>query len=309
MKKLAILSALVCVGPAHASFELLLAADSNSGKILRFDGLTGASFGSFGFGSNLKSITTHKASNTCWALYGSTVRRFNYNTGAYLGEFNVQPSTVSIHMDFNGGMLYAPNNTPNVTFYDSTGLPSSSLLTNPWNAGAAVSHVHQFTDGTFAGGYMTLEATPASGYQVYIFSPTFAPFTFYFGGLTGARPAISPIGGLAEGLVWINAGQLYGFGGFGGGVSFLPEASLTAPVSLAPAHHGYFVGGKNATTPTTGMIHHYSTTNQYLYGFSTGANTNIVALSAINAPEPAGLAALGVGILAVLARKRRHRVS
>ena len=112
MKSTLFVLALLGSSLANASFEIVLAVDFIGGKIDRFDGISGTSFGSFGAGSLGNSATTCMDIDrkTGLAYIGAnltTVQVWNYNTGEFNSSFFVGGAgrIRGIYIDNSGNLL------------------------------------------------------------------------------------------------------------------------------------------------------------------------------------------------------------
>ncbi len=284
---------------AHGSFELMLVGNSVNGTIQRYDAESGTYFGSFGFGTGLKTVTLDRTTNTAFALYAGVVRRFNYNTGSYLGEFSVPANAAGLLAASNQTDFFVSAGTSILRYDVSSGASLGTFSTTPVDVSTLIEYN---PGGSFPAYLLALVSDPSSGNDLFRISAAGAVSGYYSGG-TGARTTLTRTGGASR-FAWTRGFFHFNVDGQGAGAG----QNLTGIVSAtgsAPAHFGYYFAGQNTTTTTVGTIQHYSTTGTLLRSFNTQPNTTVAGVATVIAPEPIALAPLAMGCI-ILMRRRRN---
>ncbi len=314
MKRTLITAALVAATapPVWASFELVMVVDqgdaNNVARIHRFDGVTGSAFGTFGTGDSIGASNIALDQNAGRAFVNSystqDTKTWNYNTGLLVDACdNPGPGQGLVYDSKTKRLGYA--NADGIDHYATSG----SALTSVNSINGGLLWLTQATDGTFYGG-----AGNGSIYRVNSF--------------TSSAPLIGSVSANAVPLSWGHAAYGRNLSGNGmilasdpagssnklrvitlsGPNAVLGGTSLTFPgfttiISVAPAHVGFYVLGKNVQAVATLQ---YLTPNLQLgRSFSLPNVKGPADLAVVNAPEPAGLVALGIGAAALIRRRRR----
>lgn len=298
------LLAAALVGAAHASYELMLVADSGTNSIHRFDASSGAYLGSFGAGrfSALTSIAVNASTGMCYVsdFNRGTISEFDYSNGLLMNEFLVY------------GTSGAPRNVAVLPTGDLLVAGQSGLV----RLSTYGSLVRTYATGAYAGcGYSP------DGYAYGVdASSTLRRYNASSGALSG----VTTLPSISISFYWQMA--------FSGPVGYLADPdhqgvrSLTSanpPVSanlyLTPTvdkpralafGHGptLYVAGVNAANSAQGIVQTYSTVSGSMYqtvSFGQSQLKNPMSIAVVVAPEPSSIAALGLGALLILRRKRK----
>lgn len=316
MKSIAVLAGVLVVGYAHASFDLGLLPDA-SGGIRRVDLQTGAMFGKFGGITQYSTALGTFGSKRAWGFQKDYNKAylFDYSTG------EVQLETLS-----NGGGV------PRSLSMDSSTIVESN---NPYLyrfGYSNLSYINGFSG--YNNGYRFAElsstqslywALGGSTATVQMINPTTGATVGTATSLTG----MAAVGDL-EIIPWSSAGANYVVGVgrdnsnnvklYYGSVNSsnatlnmsttLTGFSSTDLPTIVKAHNGFYVIGRDATNPTTTTrvqefdnIITYSLRNEYTLAYQSP--TGYFDGSTILAPEPGSWAALGLGAMALLRRRRK----
>ncbi|MCE9559206.1 MAG: PEP-CTERM sorting domain-containing protein [Armatimonadetes bacterium] len=289
---------------AHASFELLLVADNGSNTyatrtIHRFDPVSGAYLGKFGgFNSDISSTYLDKANNSLYVIAGNETSKWNYNTGEMLGSFAYTSANSFSAVRPSGDRAAFFISGSNVQLY---GFPTAgSGIGTPTVSGAL------FSTGLW---------TSNTSFVAFDFNQTrMANFNTNASGTVATLGVITPAIGLTNGFgqMCVNGGtsELIMAGG-NSGLSrvYVPGASALATgipttantMSAASAHFGFFLGMNDGTT---GRIEYYSQFRNLTRTFGTGTVLRPISMQTVLAPEPGSMAVLGLGLVALLKRRK-----
>ena len=308
MRRACITLLLACSGlSAHASFDLVMAVDRDTKSVHRFDGSSGISLGSFasGYLTNPQSITISGSTAHVLDVVGSAgrVRRFNYNTGEYLGStslnsFGFGPSGLSLLIGPSGEYIASAGSFSGVGGFDPvTGSRMYAYFTpSAGNQGAVI-----------VGGFLyNVESSGAMGW-----GPLPSTSTTNFPSNTTLSGAGNPWQlATAGGLIYTmnqstNAIRSYSQTGVATGL----VASLTSMINckgLAMGHNNVMYAAGLSNVSSTGRIARLDTRTGESLGFINASQmTSPVSLAVRMAPEPATMAMLGIGALSLLRKRRR----
>jgi len=303
MKRLVILGLVICAGMAQASFELLLVADNGVGtfdtrRIHRFDPTTGVYLGAFGGFSN-PIISTHidQATNSLYVIEPTTVTRWDYNTGMLL----------SSHLAVNGAYLSSVRpDEGRIAVFDG----QQDFLTKSFpGTGGTVATAGFVASSTYRSGlwfqqdsilawdemsrrFRLVRMDPlGEGGNVLLESPNFG---------TGAYGQMSLVGG--DNRAVMAAGSELRFTT----LDSLSPGSIASPFGLsnaaARAHDGFYIGGINSGI---GRVTYYDRNFNVRGIFTNTALMDPVSMQTVLAPEPGTFAAVGVGVAALLRRRKK----
>lgn len=318
MLRLALVSsALVFGASAFASFELVMVADRGTKSVHRFDGNTGLYMGQFGNGylQNPMSIALDQANNRVFVLdqigtgngsSAATVRvwSFNYNTGEYLNSFSPVSGVpyTQPQMAYANSQLWIGHDGTFADLYSDTGnvagVVNWSGATNP--KGLAVdsanslwavegNKVYRRTSGGVQSAFTMIGPVSAS-------SPP------------GQRQlAISGTRALAVGAISFSTFNT-------ANLSTLISANTMATTTVssylqlngAGFGHGNigYVTGVNTGGATGSISRILYNENLVLQTFGSGVLVEPRSMAVVVAPEPGSLVAVGLGLVALLRRRR-----
>lgn len=306
------LIALVCLGviaaSANASYELALVLDRTTKKVHRFDAESGAYLGAFGsFSASVTSIKVNPAKGECLVFdsgYGA-VFTYDYSSGELKSVSSGWISSLPcVSVNTTNQHWYFPVNT---TIYEYTALGTSSIGGHPVSGAASLGDMEwidstkaflgQTGSGTcYVYDFNSNSIVGTTTHSVAMLGVTVLPYTYPDGG--SALVGIS-----ANGTVYLDkySGALFQIGSFASGIA--------AAKDVAALHAGIIAVGKSsggaaviqtfgiATTPYQGMFP--------LITMSGGGITDPVSVATVIAPEPQEWMVLGLGLGALVIRRRR----
>lgn len=309
----ALASLIVATTAAHASFDLMLLPDTNGG-VTRYDPVNRVRLGNFASG-NPTAWHSVNLTNTSGEVYltGNANYRFDYGTGTMIGSSAFPVGITTSNLD--GSRFVETFSTTFYTYNSSMGAINSFAPVGPTmlsglslatdrlammviDAGSNVI-VRVRNDATTALVSTTLASTAiinnASAMTLMSTNSNFS--TIRYGFFNG--------GNLTVQLLTVNLNTL--------STSVTSSQTLTgyastATVSIMRAHDGYWVVGRDSTTPSltritgisgVGTVYTSYTTSDVSVPTSRWVGANVVA------PEPGTMAALGIGVAALLRRRRK----
>lgn len=309
------LTAALCVASAaiaNASYELLLVADNGNASVTprvhRFDPVSRAYLGSFGEGilSAPKGVEI-SPDGTAWvADVGDRVRLFNAYTGVYLGVINYGILSQA-YGRLVGDSYWATRSTGlnriHATTYAVSNPPATSggtlfiapINSNEFIAGTGFSQISRFNGTT--GALISSQGISTS------FINAFADAVLVPGALgsTTFSLVVGRTFDVTNDLTIVNMNA-----------SLTVTSSTTRNVSslnnvfgLAKAHRGFYAAGTLATDATKGGVTFFDEELLERYTFGSNVIISPRGMAAVIAPEPATFAALGLGVLALMRRRRR----
>lgn len=292
---------------SQASFDLMIAHDTTSNRFHRYDPTTGAYLGAFnhlGF-SILDKMIADSSTGIVHALSGNQVYRYNYSTGQYLGyqtlgvginDFVLSPDHTKYYAVTTGSVVNSATvgsvgwtplsgslpHVPDYAMWYGDKLVTANLISKSYTmstiSGTTVTQV-------FDGANMSSAATSLK--NMIVVEST-----------SGTSRLVQPIGGSLCAYPFITSTSLSGttsvnYSGF----------QFANILSLAAGHAGYFY----MTGTTSGGTLHTMMISENNYGgveFNMPQITTFDQMAVAIAPEPGTWAALGLGALALLRRKR-----
>lgn len=310
MRKILLLLALGASSSALASYELMFATDNVGKKINRYDAISGASLGSFGFG--LASKYGRGSADPSTGIYYVTdidnyrVLKFNYSTGEFIGSFVTGVYGYQCVLLTDGSIVVGGESTSDYKRFTSSG-----VLLGSYQASQGLTGIAQGANGFLYG------VNTAGKVMRYNFSggaptilTTLPNFTFALGiKAMGNTFAVTDY----DDTVTTTAFTVNNDGSFGSVLGSIEmgtgNANLLAGRECAFGHGGLiYTLVSDSTVP-----------KQYAYTWNP--NTNFIArkldlgitgdfygslgLSTIVAPEPGTWFALGVGSVMLMRRRRR----
>jgi hypothetical protein len=302
---------------SQASYELALILDNDTAgggvQVKRFDGDSGAYFGSFGAGAMTGCTSIASDGNTGTCLVGVSsggIKRFDYSSGAYLGS----PSSSSVRsLTFANGNFYgclssitntlAKVNTLGV--YSATTLP----LVSSWSwVTSGVDGSLLACDQTNGDIWRTTSATPLAGSWTKIadlaagfFSSSSSAVASYIWGSPQSNYEIVCLNNVNV-LTWVDFNGAYTSLAGSGTYTMPPFTSVTA---MAPAHYGVYHAGQTATGF---QATRYDVLHSSMWSFGTSQLKGPLSMSVVLAPEPAVWMPVLAGISAIALMRRRTRL-
>lgn len=304
---------------------MMLVVDTTNNQILRYDPISGTPLGAFGRG-RLGNFTNPPrlsldpfAPETVLATdIQGYVRRFNFSTGMELGTFRLANATGNVfpralRVMPSGDLLGVLSNLNQAHVYDrNTGAVRSSFEIYQ---GYTLLDAHVLGDGTF----VTLERT----------TPSAGTFDFHlirrnrFGGFQDWSPSFATASSGDEytsltargGRIYVSGGatapNVIRFDTAGSGFSRtdldfnrLIGGSMSSVV-LGHGSAGYFF--QNISSSTARLYRLDTVSNFYGNPQPTPYSQNLGDAVMVVAPEPGTLAALGIGLAALVRRRRSRR--
>lgn len=305
------LTFLVCIGSltaaCSASYELILVSDQGSDSVRRFDPYSGAAFGSFGAGYLVdpKGVAVDRTSGEAVVLDGPSGQRlsyWDYSTGVLKRAEYVAPGASFLNQN--------PDRTINLTYANRVARHqfSGGLMQNYGGAaGIQVSHGMLQGDGLFYVAQRNGDTTTLAYRWHNAATGALIGETGWFADRTVAGP----------GNVSFNVFKVPGLNRLqlerdvvnSGPVGFTP-LSLDGYTAVSAVAIGHWPIGY-ATIRTTGGVWEISRVDVQgafaLAPFAVGGMIDPTGMAIVVAPEPASLAALGIGLIALARRRMRAR--
>lgn len=282
---------------AHASFELVLVTDSITRSVHRFDGNSGAYLGSFGQNhfELPDGIAINPALGHAYIADQSlrTVSVFNCSTGEFIREWMPSVGALNVNLTSTGDVLVAGSD--GAARYTATG-----QLLNSYSSLSTYGIV-QGSDGAV---YASDSGGRLRRYPLGGGSPTFTSgANFAITWQMSARGGQALLANYAD-----NAVDSLATGTSPTVTRLFSTASRVQVLGVAFGHDSrVFAVGIDATSPSRGTVGVYSQlTNTWRGSFGESVLINPRSVAVVVAPEPASLAALGIG-LALVGRRRRRR--
>lgn len=298
---------------AHGSFELMLALDRSDRVVHRYDPETGAYLGNFGAGyiQNPIGMVMDQNTQTAYILQdraGSQldyVTRLNYNTGAFLGTLQLSFASARSIGLLNSGQLMASALFGDVSRINAAGA-EDAYVSRP----SAVSNAGYFS-GMAQDSFGTVYALYDNG-VIYGWSNPFSTFGQQPSVNFGATTTFQSRGQLSIRGDWLAAGNLnalfFGRTAPGGGF-FLTSSTTTIYSNIrgTAIGHNNMMYAAGQTGASLGSVSRYDQFGNFAGSFGSAQLKDPIALSVVVAPEPGTMAALGLGLAAILKRRRKQR--
>lgn len=305
----AVAVALVASSSAFASFDLALVSDAGTNTIHRFDPISNVYLGSFGGGIlvNPRGVVVDQATNSAYVLDAtSRVTRWNYNTGAFVSSFNTGVPGASFLTRNSDGTLNVAGTSSVVRF----GAAGNPLVTYNRSGTLGIQQGILLSDGQF---YMSTRTGSSRSLERFNYATgAFQGFNVWFADRltpTSALPGVNALNvydGATGASIW---GEPSTFSSGPQSTFSSTDNTLLLSVRGTALGHGTmsFILGSVRATPTQFAIQRFD------YGTATfgatllgqGIIQNGTGLATVVAPEPATMAALGLGLAALLKRRRR----
>ena len=295
---------LLVVSPAMASFDLMF-IPSTDGQIHRYDPENDVRLGNFGLGTPITDMAIDPTTNKLAVIRSNGSMSYNSSTGALLGVGTMDSSAKltwnsslnrfdAFAESFMDGLQVSPHI---YTFGPQVAGPSWNYL-RVGSGALTLSRVAAPTLNWYASGAGTVTSSAATG----------------FTGLTYVSPFLKTVGGLDLVLtqtsssallsVVVNAGPTAALPSI---FSFTSEFDFSQPLHMVNSHTGVYVMGKNASSAD------WRIQNYGIFGTSiVQVNSRVISGLAyhnarpaiIIAPEPGTMVALGLGLAAMLRRRK-----
>lgn len=299
------LLALAIASAAHASYDLVFAADDGTDSIHRFDGGTGTYLGSVGAGllQDPSGVAIDRDTNTLFVTAANGIFLFNLWNGTLMNaEFTYGNKATRWAP---GEFLFTQPSPANFLGGARTGISG-------WYNGANLPLPAQFTGidvrGAGPGAQLILANATSNRVEVHSFTGfggTTSALQFYY--LPGGTFPVdvtsnqdSYMGVLADGRVFR--------GYYGTQPTTYGLNDLIAATAISYAHNDvFYAAGYNSSGSGTLQRGAFRMGGQNLGQFGQGILVNPRAVAVIAAPEPGTMIAVGAGLAALVSRRRRKR--
>jgi len=315
MKRLVLLACTALASTsAFASFDLLFVAENgtsadgtglNTRYIKRFDPVTGAYLGQFGGGLNhFVTMCVVPSRRQVYAVEsGLGTFAYSMDTGDLVAQYNTVPLSLRLNASRTGFLTTYGGDAAYSTSFDFTGL---TTVATP-HAGSAISDIIALGTGAYA----ALESTT----NTVRFLNSSGVETTFWTTTSGYTTRLAGSGYNSQNLTVTytsatNPSYTYGVQVAATGTPNIQGVVNTSGVSSAwlagaPAHTGSYLMGNSTGSGTPKMVFRTDGNGNPLYSFGSGQFTNPIAMDTYLAPEPGTWAALGLGAVAVLRRRRK----
>ncbi|MBL8060766.1 MAG: PEP-CTERM sorting domain-containing protein [Chthonomonas sp.] len=294
---------------AQASFDLMFiqeATPTNSiYRVHRVDPANGVSLGSFQIGPESKGLAASYARRELYSIdINGNLRTYDYSTGA---QKSLRATGFSNVADFvlsaDGTSLLIAHNTGQIRTFNLTTNGTGTLISS---GTAQFSKLHQAANGdvyAYAANLGMLQRYNSGGFTLQSQEVN--------GGTTVGQMTYLASVQAPYGTVYYGAGAGYGFnptynnnfyfgGGFSNGVS-----GHQSVVSAVRSHTGAYVIGMDSGGSLTRVTEIDSASYHVRTNTFAGINGGVKSVAVVLAPEPGTLAAIGLGIAALLKRRRK----
>ncbi len=308
---------------SSASFELMLvqAASGDPGtglsRVHRVDPVSGVNLGSFVIGPQSRGLAASISRGELYTIdINGNLRVFDYSTGlrkrqAYIGLGNITDFVIGP----GGDSLLIANGSGSIHRYDlnSTNNATTTVTSNP---GIVSRLAYNATNNWIyalntplgrVDGY-----SPLGDSWINLQSEGLASgLGLTFGQMTHSPPFGNGYGTLALGTDTLmnfqfvsGSGQLSGLGSYAVG-----ETGHSSNDTTAASHNGYYVIGRDSNDPNLIRI-----TERDVAGYTmntvtlSGVNGGVRNVATVLAPEPGSMAVLGLGLAALLKRRKQKAV-
>lgn len=313
-----------CVSSALASFDMMLMPNF-SNRVNRYDPVNGVNLGGFN-SNNARQVTIDQTRGIAYAYDSSAarIRGYNYSTGESVGLAGAVSGVKAL--EYHAGINRVLSLTGTGISSSALGSTSAAVLTTlsaavSWETMAIFGNVitvfgnsgvgsiayesYNATTGANLGGGSfgtSLLAASSFGKATWISSPVSSNGYYVFtyvnasGNLLLARSNATAAG--VAGV--ISSTTLSGF------------ASSNVMPATVIGHNGFFIVGQSSTTATDTLVRKLDNVPSFPAEYTqtisgTTFTAGIYQAANVVAPEPGSMIALGLGV-AALVRKRRNRV-
>lgn len=292
-----------------------MVADSTTGKVHRFDGISGSYLGAFGEGevTATSEIAAYSAGNVCFIRNtpSGVIYRYNYNTGEFLGALT---GITGAYFNLLSDGTFLTVTPTSMRRFNQAGAQLESFL--PPTGGAFIQDrgfAAQLSNGRIM--VHATNVTGAKGFTSYVLgNASSGPFTRYAGvGTNIGGLSASGLNVAFKGNFVFELSSVWAFSAAGAWLTAIDNALLpsflTSPTDTAYGHGGrYFVSGINAANAAQGIV---ARVDGFPGGgmrgsFGTSILKTPVSMTTVVAPEPGTMLALAAGV-GLLVRKRRQK--
>jgi hypothetical protein len=304
MKYVALSLAVSFAAIGHASFEMMLIADNTNGVIHRYDPVNRVYLGSFGQGS-LLPVTSMALDQTRGRVYvkqTNFLTAFDYATGEALFSSVGSVGAIAYREGF-GDLITATASGLTRATVTLTGIGTSNLYT------ASVPTFAQVT---------------TNGSDVFVANPAAGNIIKFSGSLTATTTVGSPVssglnGDTIAGMMTSQSGafhfalsatdrRYYATSSLANSVLLGSTSTLTTTTAITRGHgeYGYYLG---ATATGFGIQKFFENGINFQNFTQVALPSQIGAINSavtVVAPEPGSMIALGIGVAALL-RKRKNK--
>lgn len=316
MKKIALAFAFAASAAAvQASFELVLAMDTVNNTIHRFDGITGSYMGQFGVTTGTwgtgTALALLQSRNEVVVAQGRFFSRFNYNTGQPITGVLKPAGVTSMSVSRDGQIIYGFGGTNVIRRWNANTMADLPSLT--YTAGLQI-----FSGAEVKAGWLACQETSTGTTTIRLYNTASLVISpgYAIGGPTPGHMAVTNMADLSSWAgsdftnmgVWtaaVNAAGIVGYTAANDvsmGYNPYPSGTLTNPFAAAGSHFGGYTGLLDAGVPAIRR------TNAFMVQANTfghGILGNCVSMATVIAPEPGVFVGLGIGVAALVARRRR----
>jgi hypothetical protein len=304
MKFVALSLAVSFAAIGHTSFEMMLIADNTNGVIHRYDPVNRVYLGSFGQGSLLPvtSMALDQTNGRVFVKQNTFLTAFNYATGEALFSTNTSVGAIAYRENF-GDLITS----------SSSGLMRQTVSMS----GFSISSVYLSSSPA-------LTQITTDGSSIFIANPANGTFVKYSGSSTATTTEVSPAnaslaGDTIGGMMTSQSGAFHFAlsatdrryftttstvnSVFNGSTSTL---TTTTAITRGHGEYGYLLG---ATATGFGIQKFFENGNNFQNFPQVALPSQIGAINSavtVVAPEPGSMIALGVGVAALL-RKRKNK--
>ena len=313
----AIATILVSVHAAQASFELVTVLDRGTKSVHRFDGATGAYLGNFGSGYLIspESMAIDRTRARAYVMDASlgAIRVFNFNTGVHLFDIAPTPGRhQALSVAPNGNLIggYYSGATWEILDPNAGSLGylfSSTTLFNPISLASAVHSSGRMIGmiGQIGGNFGQLQilssASPAG---------TLLATSVTVGGPGSFSDYQQVAVGESSGMMVSSSGDFMAFTLNSGATGFSStqvgvNLALRGGVGIGHGNTRYFGSTFNGQAV---IERGYQSNSNVFFGlgqFGAGILQTPGQIQVIAAPEPASLAIVGAGLMALIRHRRR----
>ncbi|MBL8061296.1 MAG: PEP-CTERM sorting domain-containing protein [Chthonomonas sp.] len=325
MRRLVLTSLATALGSvAFASFDLFIMPDSVSGNHARYDPINRVSLGTVNVASNNSVVATN----------GRPYGYYRYASGSVAAVNNYTGERLSGFQSINGGMSMSSDGTRVGLTAGNTFVimnSSSAILTTVATFGAPAGFVAHGSISVSGGRWVVYGLSSAGNLDLYLVSGAGAQIGSLLNVVSSTSLTSVGTGGLGQGAVFMrqsverfvipyrdNTGAhrlvtntvLFGSTAFQT-LSGYSVANVGTTLATVAGHQGFFVVGADQTTSTLTRIQEMDDLQTFvpLQNYTTNSMSAPVGtqwrMANIVAPEPGTMAALGLGVLALLKRRKK----